>query len=184
MARSGRAAGCRRCWRMRSCHAVLTLAITLVTVPRLWWLSLIDLAVHLAIDRSKTLLAQRGGWRPDQAAVLVASRVRPIPAPAHQPLAGGGPSAALSGPARRPDDPSGADFSGRTPSSLLHRASRGLGREGQPSDPPCTEAERRGEREACRRLHMARAPCAMWTWDQGAAPGGVVTAPERATIGM
>lgn len=49
------------------CHAVLTLAITLVTVPRLWWLSLIDLGVHLAIDRSKTLLAQRGGWRPDQA---------------------------------------------------------------------------------------------------------------------
>ena len=49
------------------CHAVLTLAIALVTVPRLWWLSLIDLAVHLAIDRSKTLLAQRGGWRTDQA---------------------------------------------------------------------------------------------------------------------
>ena len=49
------------------CHAVLTLAITLVTVPRLWWLSLIDLGVHLAVDRSKTLLAQQGGWRPDQA---------------------------------------------------------------------------------------------------------------------
>ena len=49
------------------CHAVLTLAITLVTVPRLWWLSLVDLGVHLAIDRSKTLLAQRGGLRPDQA---------------------------------------------------------------------------------------------------------------------
>ncbi len=49
-----------------SCHAGLTLAITLVTVPRLWWLALIDLAVHLAIDRSKTLLAQRGGWHPDQ----------------------------------------------------------------------------------------------------------------------
>ena len=49
-----------------SCHAVLTLAIALVTVPRLWWLSLIDLAVHLAIDRGKTLLAQRGGWHADQ----------------------------------------------------------------------------------------------------------------------
>ena len=49
------------------CHAVLTLAITLVTAPRLWWLSPIDLAVHLAIDRGKTLLAQRGGWRIDEA---------------------------------------------------------------------------------------------------------------------
>lgn len=49
-----------------ACHAVLTLAITLVALPRLWWLSLIDLAVHLAIDRSKTLLAQRSGWSPDQ----------------------------------------------------------------------------------------------------------------------
>ena len=47
------------------CH--LDLAITLVTAPHLWWLSLIDLAVHLAIDRSKTLLAQFGGWRTDQA---------------------------------------------------------------------------------------------------------------------
>ena len=49
------------------CHAILTLAITLVTAAHLWWLSLVDLAVHLAIDRSKTLLAQRGGWRTDQA---------------------------------------------------------------------------------------------------------------------
>ena len=49
------------------CHAGLTLAIVLVTAPRLWWLSLIDLGVHLAIDRSKTVLAQQGGWRPDQA---------------------------------------------------------------------------------------------------------------------
>ena len=49
------------------CHAVLTFAIALVTVPRLWWLSLVDLGVHLAIDRSKTLLAQRGHLRPDQA---------------------------------------------------------------------------------------------------------------------
>ena len=78
------------------CHAVLTLAITLVTAPRLWWLSLIDLGVHLAIDRSKTLLAQRGGLASRPGPVLVASRVRPIPAPAHQPLAGGGPPAALN----------------------------------------------------------------------------------------
>ncbi len=49
------------------CHAILTLAITLVMAPRLWWLSVIDLAVHLAIDRSKTVVAQRGGWRTDQA---------------------------------------------------------------------------------------------------------------------
>ena len=49
------------------CHAVLTLAITLVMAPHLWWLSLIDLGVHLAIDRSKTLLARRWGWRTDQA---------------------------------------------------------------------------------------------------------------------
>ena len=49
------------------CHAILTLVITLVTAPQLWWLSLIDLVVHLAIDRSKTLVAQRGGWRTDEA---------------------------------------------------------------------------------------------------------------------
>ena len=49
-----------------SCHAVLTLLIVLVLVPRLWWLAIVDFVVHLCIDRCKTLIGQTQGWRPDQ----------------------------------------------------------------------------------------------------------------------
>lgn len=49
-----------------SCHAAMTLGIALVVAPRLWWLALIDLVVHLAVDRGKTSLARWGQWKPDQ----------------------------------------------------------------------------------------------------------------------
>jgi len=43
-------------------HASLTLCIALAVVPRLWWLALVDLVVHSAIDRSKSLVSHWGGW--------------------------------------------------------------------------------------------------------------------------
>jgi hypothetical protein len=46
------------------CHAGLTLAITLALAPRLWWLAPLDLAVHFAIDRGKTIVGQLGRWTP------------------------------------------------------------------------------------------------------------------------
>lgn len=49
-----------------ACHAALTLLITLGVAPRLWWLAPVDLAVHLVVDRLKTLAAHWGGWSPDQ----------------------------------------------------------------------------------------------------------------------
>ena len=39
-------------------HAVLALAIILVVAPRLWWLALVDFAIHFAVDRGKTVLGQ------------------------------------------------------------------------------------------------------------------------------
>ena len=48
------------------CHAGLTLGIALVLAPRLWWLAPLELVVHAAIDRSKTLIGNRGGWQVNQ----------------------------------------------------------------------------------------------------------------------
>ena len=44
------------------CHAGITLVIALLVAPRLWWLALIDLALHAVIDHGKTLISRRGGW--------------------------------------------------------------------------------------------------------------------------
>lgn len=49
------------------CHAALTLGLALVIAPRLWWLAIVDLAVHATIDRGKTVVAHRGGWSMTQA---------------------------------------------------------------------------------------------------------------------
>jgi hypothetical protein len=49
------------------CHAILTLLLTLAIAPRLWWLALIDLVVHAAIDRLKSLISMESGWKTDQA---------------------------------------------------------------------------------------------------------------------
>jgi hypothetical protein len=48
------------------CHAVLMLAIALAIAPRLWWFALVDLAIHAAIDRAKTLTALWGRWGVDK----------------------------------------------------------------------------------------------------------------------
>jgi Protein of unknown function (DUF3307) len=50
------------------CHAVLTLAIALAIAPHLWWLALVDLIVHAAIDRGKSLTGHWGGWEFSQGA--------------------------------------------------------------------------------------------------------------------
>lgn len=48
-------------------HAVLTLAIAVSVAPRLWWLALVDLAIHFAIDRSKCVLARSTRWTMEDA---------------------------------------------------------------------------------------------------------------------
>ena len=40
-------------------HAIGTLGIALLFKPALWWLALVDLAVHGLIDRGKTMVAHR-----------------------------------------------------------------------------------------------------------------------------
>jgi hypothetical protein len=44
-------------------HAILTLLIAFAVAPRLWWLALVDFAVHFTIDRGKGLMC-RGRWTP------------------------------------------------------------------------------------------------------------------------
>jgi len=48
------------------CHAGLTLIIALVVAPRLWWLALVELVVHAAIDHGKTSISCREGWAPNK----------------------------------------------------------------------------------------------------------------------
>ena len=49
-----------------SCHAGFTLLIVLAVEPCLWWLAIVDLVVHAALDRCKALVALRVGWRMNQ----------------------------------------------------------------------------------------------------------------------
>lgn len=42
-----------------ACHAALTLALVLMIRPSLWWLSLLDFAIHGGIDRSRGLAMRR-----------------------------------------------------------------------------------------------------------------------------
>lgn len=46
------------------CHVAATLLIALVVAPRLWWLALVDGAIHFAVDRAKTLVGRMGAWTP------------------------------------------------------------------------------------------------------------------------
>ena len=43
-------------------HGALALAIALAVQPRLWWLALVDMAVHFVVDRGKTLIGRWGAW--------------------------------------------------------------------------------------------------------------------------
>lgn len=45
-------------------HAIGTLLIVLVFAPELWWLALVDLAVHSVVDRLKGVLTFRRNWKP------------------------------------------------------------------------------------------------------------------------
>jgi hypothetical protein len=45
-------------------HAVGTLAVTVIFAPALWWLGLVDLALHSAIDRVKGIFTYRRNWTP------------------------------------------------------------------------------------------------------------------------
>jgi hypothetical protein len=45
-------------------HAGLAFAIILVVAPRLWWLALVDFAVHFTIDRGKSIVSRWGQWGP------------------------------------------------------------------------------------------------------------------------
>lgn len=46
-------------------HAGLTLGIALLVAPRLWWLAMADFGIHVAVDRTKSVLGHRGGWGAD-----------------------------------------------------------------------------------------------------------------------
>lgn len=64
--------GCRSGWfaplaAHAAIHAGLALALILAVRPALWWLALVDLLVHFAVDRAKTLVGQSARWTPDDA---------------------------------------------------------------------------------------------------------------------
>lgn len=48
-------------------HAILTLAITIVVAPRLWWLSAVEFVVHAVIDRAKVLIGRQQRLDPAKA---------------------------------------------------------------------------------------------------------------------
>lgn len=43
-------------------HALGTLIITLIFAPMLWWLALVDLVLHSAIDRTKAMITDKTKW--------------------------------------------------------------------------------------------------------------------------
>jgi len=49
-------------------HAIGTLIIALVFVPFLWWLALVDFAVHSFVDRVKASITYKKGWKPSDTA--------------------------------------------------------------------------------------------------------------------
>jgi hypothetical protein len=43
------------------CHALLTLILALVLMPALWWLGIVDFAIHALIDRCRGVIGRRLG---------------------------------------------------------------------------------------------------------------------------
>jgi hypothetical protein len=41
------------------CHAAFTLALALVINPALWWLGVVDFALHATIDRARAVVGRR-----------------------------------------------------------------------------------------------------------------------------
>jgi hypothetical protein len=56
--------GYRALFSHAATHAGGTLVIVLLMAPALWWLAVVDLLVHGAIDRLKGLVTARNGWTP------------------------------------------------------------------------------------------------------------------------
>jgi uncharacterized membrane protein len=48
-----------------SVHGLMTLAICLYVRPALWWLALVDMVAHFAMDRIKAGPKYLGRWKPD-----------------------------------------------------------------------------------------------------------------------
>src|SRR5262249_16390688 len=46
------------------CHAAFTLTLTLVINPALWWLGVVDFALHATIDRTRAVVGRRLGLIP------------------------------------------------------------------------------------------------------------------------
>lgn len=44
-------------------HGAGTLVIALVFAPSFWWLGLVDVAIHAAVDRFKGILTYQKGWQ-------------------------------------------------------------------------------------------------------------------------
>ena len=93
-----------------ACHATLTLGVALVVVPRLWWLALVDFAIHFSVDRVKSVIARREGLDAGRRPILVASRLRPDAARPHR-----------YRPRHRLPQPVGRAPSGRDPGRALAR---------------------------------------------------------------
>ncbi|MGU3536652.1 DUF3307 domain-containing protein [Methylobacterium sp. A54F] len=49
------------------CHALATLGVALLVAPHLWWLALVDFAIHASIDRTKALVSRRLACTPAEA---------------------------------------------------------------------------------------------------------------------
>lgn len=49
-------------------HGIATTVIMLVFAPALWWMGIVDLFVHSAVDRTKGLLTNQCGWKPTDTA--------------------------------------------------------------------------------------------------------------------
>ncbi len=45
-------------------HGAGTVFVVTIFAPTLWWLGLVDLAIHAAIDRFKGVLTRKKGWNP------------------------------------------------------------------------------------------------------------------------
>ena len=45
-------------------HGAGTFIVALIFAPAFWWLGLVDIIVHAAVDRFKGILSYRKGWQP------------------------------------------------------------------------------------------------------------------------
>lgn len=60
------AEGYRALFTHTAIHATGTLAIVMIFAPALWWLALVDFAIHSVIDRIKGVFTYKQGWSPKE----------------------------------------------------------------------------------------------------------------------